>query len=162
MKIRAQFIKMAFVALLSCLILSSSVFPLQVVNAANATVTLYVYVYDVNRDGQVNGSANIQMNGSNDRTLVPRVLVTGKDGNGVSFSRMTNGAGYVNIQGCPGTWLFNASMPGYQTSIWATYVTSSNSIQAFLVPSGQSGTGYNLPCISQPDSDGQVRYSNWQ
>jgi hypothetical protein len=162
MKIRTQYIRMAFAALLSCLTLSLAVFPAPVVSAADVTVTVYMYVYDINRDGQVNGSVFIQANGSGIRKAIPRVLVTGRYGNGVPFAWMTNDRGYVNITGAAGTWTFNSSMNGYQTSIWANYVTSSTAIQAFMVPSGQSGTGYNLPFANQPDSGGPVRDSNWQ
>jgi hypothetical protein len=88
--------------------------------------------------------------------------VTGRYGNGMPFAETTNASGYVNISGPAGTWTFNSSMTGYQTSIWANYVTSSSAIQAFMVPSGQSGSGYNLPFINQPDSVGQFRDSNWQ
>jgi hypothetical protein len=127
MKIKAQFIKMAFTILLSFVILSYSFFPSQIVNAANVTVTLYIYMYTY--DSSTNGQ------------VLSNVLVTGKEGNGASFSQTTNASGYVSITGATGIWTFTTSMPGYQTSVWATSVTSSTTLQRFLIPSAQSFSG---------------------
>jgi len=125
MKIKAQFIKMAFTMLLSFVVLSSSFFPSQIVNAANVTVTLYMYMYtyDSSTSGQV----------------LSGVLVTGKDGNGASFSQTTDASGCVSITGATGAWTFTASMYGYQTSVWATGISSSTTLQGFLIPSVQPG-----------------------
>ena len=126
MKIKTKLIEMDFATLLCFIVLASSFIPSQVVNAANVTVTLYVYAYD----GSTNGQA------------LSGVLVTGKDGNGVSFSQTTNVSGYISITGATGAWVFNASTYGYQTNIWATYILSSNTLKVVLIPSAQTTSSY--------------------
>ncbi|MGA2367680.1 MAG: hypothetical protein ABSF74_03780 [Dehalococcoidia bacterium] len=126
MKIKAQFIKMAFTMLLSFVILACSFLPSQIVNAANVTITLYIYPY-----GSTSGSP-----------ALTGVLVTGKDGNGASFSQTVDVSGNVSITGATGAWTFTASMYGYQTSTWVTYIPSSTTLQVFLIPSAQSPSGY--------------------
>lgn len=125
MKIKAQYIKVAFTALLCFVILSFSFIPSQAVNAANVTITLYIYSYDSRIGGQA----------------LPGVLVTGKDGNGVYFSQTTNASGSVTIAGATGAWFFTASTYGYQTSTWWAGVSSSTTLQNSLIPSSQLTSG---------------------
>ncbi|MGD0855719.1 MAG: hypothetical protein ABSA18_07915 [Dehalococcoidia bacterium] len=131
MKIQVQFIKMAFILLLLCVILSISFFPSQIVNAAtNVTIKLYIYDSD-NQTGKV----------------LSGVLVTGTDGIGASFSQTTNPSGYVTITGAAGTWFFTVSKSGYQKNTpWMNSITSPNTLQCFLFPSFQA------PCLNQTPS----------
>ncbi|MHB8085516.1 MAG: hypothetical protein ACYDHZ_06800 [Dehalococcoidia bacterium] len=125
MKIKAQFTRVAFPVLLCFAILSLSFFPSQAVTAANVTVTLHMYSYDSRTGGQV----------------LPNVLVTGKDGNGIYFSQTTDASGSVTITGATGAWFFTASTYGYQTSTWWAGVSSSTTLQNSLIPSSQLTSG---------------------
>ncbi|MEN6513014.1 PKD domain-containing protein [Methanoculleus sp.] len=82
-------------------------------------VTLTLYVHESSTSGP----------------LLSNVQVTGSDGAGNPFSKITSSGGYVTITGTPGTWSFTASKSEYDSSSWSQSITTSCERHAYLVPS---------------------------
>jgi len=79
-------------------------------------VTLTLYVHENSATG----------------TLLSNVHVTGSDGSGISFDKITDSSGKVVITGMPGTWQLTASKEGYNTNTWQQSITSTSERHAFI------------------------------
>lgn len=107
------------------------------------TVTLTLYVHEDSAIGPV----------------LSGVRVTGQDGGGSSFDKITSTSGYVTITGTPGTWSFTASKTGseYETNSWSqsiTSITGTSTKHAFLakIPVSLPTIGSFSVTISQGES----------
>ena len=81
------------------------------------TITLTLYVHENSASGPI----------------IVGAQVTGYDGAGNYFSKITNSYGYVTITGVPGTWSFTASKSGYYTNSWSQGITSTCEKHAYLI-----------------------------
>ncbi len=63
--------------------------------------------------------------------------MTGSDANGNAFSQTVNSSGYVTISGAPGTWGLTLSDAGYATVTSAPAITSTQTVQDYLVQNQQ-------------------------
>lgn len=90
-------------------------------------VTLILYVHD----------------GSASGPLISGARVTGMEGSGISFDRMTPNSGYVTIEGVPGTWSFRVSADGYETNSWDQEIAETCEKHAFLTKSATSDTTHS-------------------
>ncbi len=71
--------------------------------------------------------------------------MTGSDANGTPFSETTNPSGYVTITGAAGNWSFSVSDAGYPTTSWPQPITSTETLQPYLVNNSQTqGVEYGV------------------
>ena len=102
--------------------------------SALSSVTLTLYVHEGSAGGPV----------------IPGAQVSGSDGDGRSFSLVTNGSGYMTITGYAGMWSFVASANGYQSVSWSQSITSTCTRHAFLSKLPQQAPVYQPPAPQQP------------
>ena len=99
--------------------------------------------------------------GSTSGSTLSGVLITGQDGNGVSFSKTTDSTGAISLSGAPGTWQFSVSKEGYASSSWSNYISISKTLQGYLrkLPITTVTTQNSIQltiCIHETRSDGPV------
>ncbi|MDP2896184.1 MAG: right-handed parallel beta-helix repeat-containing protein [bacterium] len=88
----------------------------------SAVVILTLYVHERSATGPV----------------LAGVRVTARVGDGITFDKTTDSAGYVDITGAPGTWDFTASKEGYKTVSWSQGIATTCTRHAFLLETAPS------------------------
>jgi len=88
----------------------------------NALVVLTLYAHERSATGPV----------------LAGVRVTGRVGDGITFDKTTDSAGYVDITGAPGAWDFTASKEGYKTVSWSQGIATTCTRHAFLLETAPS------------------------
>jgi len=99
--------------------------------------------------------------GSTYGDVIPGMQITGQDGNGVPFYKITDSTGAISLSGAPGTWQFSAVKDGYDAKSWSNYISISKTLEGYLkkIPVKTTTTQNTVQltiCVHETRSDGPV------